>query len=198
MKAFVPVLLGLCLLGGAARAASVKQRKPSSKELAALKTTFEGKELVAKKALYVSTKSLGAFLFAPVLDFTSSPPLQLHLVQDQKIFTTLPPSPADKSWPILRFEGVVFKDLNDDGYEDVVTLTRYMPVSGPKANQVFTQAALYMGRGGKSFELASSDVLSKLNDTPPPSMGEVMKRLKKVDMQKLAPPAKVSTGPKKP
>lgn len=196
MKAFVPVLLGLCLAGGAAQAAAVKQRKPSGKELAALKQTFEGKELIAKKALAVSTKSLGSFFFAPVMDFTSNPPLQLHLIQDQKILATLQPTQADKSWPVLRFEGVLFKDVNEDGTEDVVTLTRYMPVSGPKANQVFTQAALYLGKGDKSFQLVTGEVHTAMNETPPPSLPEVLKRLKKLDKQKLALPARVSTAPK--
>ena len=195
MKAFIPVLLGLCLAGGSAQAAAVKQRKPSGRELSALKETFEGKELIVKKALAVSTKSLGSFLFAPVMDFTSNPPLQLHLIQDQKILTTLQPTPADKSWPVLRFEGVLFKDVNDDGNEDVVTLTRYMPVSGPKANQVFTQGALYLGKGDKSFQLVTGEVLTAINATPPASLPEVLKRLKKLDKQKLAVPAHVSTAP---
>ena len=29
----------------------------------------------------------------------------------------------------------MFKDVNDDGFEDVLTLTRYMPVTGPKADR---------------------------------------------------------------
>ena len=196
MKAFVPVLLGLCLLAGAAQAGALKQHKPSGRELAALKETFAGKELLAKKALSVSTKNSGSFLFAPVMDYTVNPALQLHVVQDKKIVFTLPSSAADKQWPILRFEGAFFKDLNDDGYEDVVTLTRYMPVSGPKANQVFTQAAVYLGRGGHSFELLTGDVSAALNDTPPPSLAEVQKRLKKLDKRKLAIPSQVSSTAK--
>jgi hypothetical protein len=193
------VLLGLCLLGSMAQAGGLKQRKPSGKELSALKETFAGKELLAKKALSVSTKNTGSFLFAPVMDYTVNPALQLHLVQaqDKKVVFTFPPSPADKKWPILRFEGVLFKDLNDDGYEDVVTLTRYMPVSGPKANQVFTQATVYLGRGINSFELLAGEVNDTLNATPPPSMGEVQKRLKKLDKRKLAFPSQVSSTAKK-
>ncbi|MFL5347410.1 MAG: hypothetical protein ACJ8AT_21710 [Hyalangium sp.] len=197
MKAFVPVLLGLCLLGGAAQAGAFKQRKPSGRELAALKETFSGKELLAKKALSVSTKNSGSFLFVPVMDYTVNPALQLHLVQDKKILFTFPPSSADKQWPILRFEGAFFKDLNDDGYEDLVTLTRYMPVSGPKANQVFTQAAVYLGRGSNSFELLTGEVSTALNETPPPSLAEVQKRLKRLDKRKLIFPSQVSSNAKK-
>ncbi|WP_224241185.1 hypothetical protein [Hyalangium gracile] len=195
-KALVPMFLGLCLAGSTALAAGVKQRKPSGREMATLKELFAGKELNTKKALSVSTKSMGAFLFAPVMDFTARPPLQLHLVQDQKILLTLAPTPGDKTWPVLRFEGVLFKDLNDDGFEDVVTLTRYMPMSGPKANQVFAQGALYLGRGGKSFELLTGEVHTALNETPPSSMADLQKRLKKLDKRKLVLPAQVSTGPK--
>ena len=197
MKAFVPVLLGLCLVGGVAQAGAFKQRKPSGRELAALKETFAGKELVAKKALSISTKNSGSFLFVPVMDYTANPPLQLHLVQDKKILFTFPPSAADKKWPILRFEGAFFKDLNDDGYEDAVTLTRYMPVHGPKANQVFTEAAVYLGRGGGSFELLTGEANETLNETPPPSLAEVQKRLKKLDKRKLAFPSQVSSNAKK-
>jgi hypothetical protein len=197
MRASVPFLLGLCLLTGAAQAGAVKQRKPSGRELAQVKQALAGKEPIAKKTLYVSMKSTGSFFFAPVMDFTANPPLQLHLLQDGKILQTLPPSPADKTWPILRFEGVLFKDVNEDGLEDAVTLTRYMPVSGPKANQVFNQAALYLGHPGKSFELAPDTTLNTLNATPPSSMSEVLKRLKTLDKQHLASPARVSSGPKR-
>jgi hypothetical protein len=196
MKVLVPFLLGVCLLGSAAEAGAVKQRKPNGRELAAVKEALQGKEPIPKKTLFVSMKSTGAFFFAPVMDFTSRPPLQLHFIQAGKVFHTLTPTPADKSWPILRFEGVLFKDVNDDGFEDVVTLTRYMPVSGPKADQVFNQAALYLSRQGKSFELLTGSVLDSLNETPPSSMSDVIKRLKKLDGQKLTLPARVSTGPK--
>jgi len=196
MRVFVPLFLGLCLLASAAQASAVKQRKPTGRELATLKESLEGKEPIAKKTLFVSMKSTGAFFFVPVMDFSARPPLQLYLVQDGKILHTLAPTPADKSWPILRFEGVLFKDVNEDGFEDVVTLTRYMPVTGPKADQVFNQAALYLGREGKSFELLTGEVLTALNETPPSSMGEVLKQLKKLDKQKLALPAQVSASPK--
>jgi hypothetical protein len=56
-----------------------------------VKEVLAGKEPIAKKTLYVSTKSTGAFFFAPVMDFTSRPPLQLHLIQDGKLLLTLPP-----------------------------------------------------------------------------------------------------------
>jgi hypothetical protein len=197
MKAFVPVLLGLCVLAGAAHAGgAVKQRKPTGKELAAVKEATSGKELIPKKTVYVASKSSGIFFFAPTMDFTARPPLQLNLVQDKKILATLTPSPGDKSWPVLRFEGALFKDVNEDGFDDLVTLTRYMPVSGPKANEVFNQAALYLGRGGKAFELVTGEVHDALNQTPPASLGEVQKRLKKLGKQKLSLPARVSTGPK--
>lgn len=196
MRVFVPLFLGLCLVGGTAQAGAVKQRKPKGRELALVKEALGGKEPVPKKVLFVTMKSTGSFFFVPVMDFTARPPLQLHLVQDKKILGTLAPTPADKSWPVLRFEGAVFKDVNDDGFEDVITLTRYMPVTGPKADQVFNQAALYLGREGKTFELLTGPVLDALNEKPPPSMGEVLKRLKKLDKQKLALPARVSSGPK--
>lgn len=197
MKAFVPMLLGLCLLAGTAQAGALKQRKPSGRDLAVLKEAFAGKELIVKKALSVSSKNSGSYLFAPVMDYTANPALQLHLIQDKKIVFTFPPSAADKQWPILRFEGAFFKDLNDDGYEDMVTLTRYMPVSGPKANQVFTQATVYMGRGGHSFEMLTGEVNTTLNDTPPPSLAEVQKRLKKMDKRKLTIASQVSSTAKK-
>jgi hypothetical protein len=197
MKASVPFLLGLLLVAGVAHAAgAVKQRKPTSRELAEVKRVLAGKEPIAKKTLYVATRSTGAFFFAPVMDFTSRPPLQLHLIQGGKILLTLAPSPADKQWPVLRFEGVTFKDVNDDGLEDVVTLTRYMPVTGPKADQVFNQAALYLGREGKSFELVTGELHDALNQTPPSSMAEAMKRVKRLDFQKRAVPTQVSTGSK--
>lgn len=196
MRVFVPLFFGLCLLGGPAQAGAVKQRKPTSRELASVKEALGGKEPLPKKALFVSTKSTGPFFFAPVMDFTAQPPLQLHLVQDKKLLLTLAPTPADKRWPVLRFEGVLFKDVNDDGLEDVVTLTKYMPVTGPKADQVFNQAALYLGRQGKSFELLTGPVVDTLNETPPKSLPDVLKQLKKLGKQKLALPARVSSGPK--
>jgi hypothetical protein len=195
MKAFVPFLLGLCLLGSAAQAA-VKQRKVKGKELALVKQALQGKEPMAKKTLFVSMKGTGAFFFAPVMDFSTRPPLQLHLIQNGKILQTLAPTPGDQRWPILRFEGVTFKDVNDDGYEDMVTLTRYMPVTGPQKDQAFNQAAIYLSREGKSFELLG-DALETLNAEPPPSsMGEVLKRVKELDKKKLALPAKSSVGAK--
>ncbi|HVG63067.1 MAG TPA: hypothetical protein VNA24_31175 [Hyalangium sp.] len=194
MKAFVPFLLGLCLLGSAAQAA-VKQRKPKGKELAQVKQALQGKAPVAKKTLHVSMKGTGAFLFAPVMDFSARPPLQLHLIQNGKILQTLAPTPGDKRWPILRFESVTFKDVNDDGYEDVVTLTRYMPVTGPQKDQAFNQAAVYLSRGGKSFELLLGEAHDTLNaEPPPPSMGEALKRLKQLDKKKLALPAQSNAG----
>lgn len=194
MKAFVPFLLGLCLLGSAAQAGAVKQRKPKGKELALVKQALQGRQPIAKKTLHVSMKGTGAFFFAPVMDFSASPPLQLHLIQNGKILHTLAPAPGDKRWPILRFEGVLFKDVNDDGFEDMVTLTRYMPVTGPQKDQAFNQAALYLSREGKSFELLLGEVHDALNAEPPPSLGEVQKRLKKIEKQKLALPAQSSSG----
>lgn len=197
MKAFVPFLLGLCLLGSAAQAGAVKQRKPKGKELALVKQALQGKEPMAKKTLYVSMKGTGAFFFAPVMDFSARPPLQLHLIQNGKILQTLAPAPGDQRWPILRFEGVTFKDVNEDGYEDVVTLTRYMPVTGPQKDQAFNQAALYLSREGKSFELLQGEVHSTLNaEPPPPSMSEVLKRLKSLDKARLVLPAQSSAGAK--
>jgi hypothetical protein len=196
MKASVLVLLGLCLLGGAALARPTKQRKPSGRELTQAKQALAGQELIAKKAISVALKGLGPCVFAPVMDYKSTPPLQLHLVQGGKILFTLAPTAADKAWPILRFEGAQFHDVNDDGFEDVVTLTRYMPVSGPRADQAFNQTALYLSEEGKAFTLAAKEVHDALNQEPPSSLGEVLKRLKKLDKQKLASPARVSTGPK--
>lgn len=195
MKAFVPFLLGMFLLGSAAQAGAVKQRKPKGKELAQVKQALQGKAPMAKKTLYVSMKSTGAFFFVPVMDFSARPPLQLHLIQNGKILQTLAPTPGDKKWPILRFEGVTFKDVNDDGLEDLVTLTRYMPVTGPQKDQAFNQAAIYLNRGGKSFELLPGEPHDTLNaEPPPPSMGEVLKRLKKLDKKKLALTAQGSAG----
>ncbi len=196
MKAFVPFLLGLCLLGSVAQGA-VKQRKPKGKELALVKQALQGKEPIAKKTLHVSMKGTGAFFFTPVMDFSARPPLQLHLIQNGKILQTLEPAPGDKRWPILRFEGVTFKDVNEDGFEDVVTLTRYMPVTGPQKDQAFNQAALYLSREGKSFELLLGQVHDTLNAEPaPPSMGEALKRLKQLGKQKLVLPAQSSSSPK--
>jgi hypothetical protein len=199
MKAFVPFLLGLSLLGSAAQGA-VKQRKPKGKELALVKQALQGKQPIAKKTLHVSSmKGTGTFLFTPVMDFAATPPLQLHLIQNGKILHTLAPPPGDKRWPILRFEGVLFKDVNGDGFEDVVTLTRYLPVKGPQKDQAFNQAALYLSRQGKSFELLLGEVHDALNaEPPPPSLGEVQKRLKKLGTQKLALPAQSSSGAAKP
>jgi hypothetical protein len=196
MKAFVPFLLGLCLLGSAAEAGPVKQRKPKRKELALVKRALQGKQPIAKKTLHVSMKGTGTFFFAPVMDFATSPPLHLHLIQNGKILHTLAPAPGDKRWPILRFEGVLFKDVNDDGFEDVVTLTRYMPVKGPQKDQAFNQAALYLSRQGKSFELLSGEVHDAINAKPPSSLGEVQKRLRKLGKKKLALPAQGSSGAK--
>jgi hypothetical protein len=197
MKAFVPFLLGLCLLGGVAQAGAVKQRKPKGKEMALVKQALQGKEPVAKKTLYVSMKSTGAFFFAPVMDFSARPPLQLHLIKNGKILQTLAPTPGDKRWPILRFEGVTFKDVNEDGHEDVVTLTRYMPVTGPQKDQAFNQAAVYLSREGKSFEPLLGEVHDTLNaEPPPPSMGDALKRLKSLDKKKLVLPAQSSAGSK--
>jgi hypothetical protein len=195
MKAFVPFLLGLCLLGSAAQARAVKQRKPKGRELAHVKQALQGREPIAKKTLYVSMKGTGVFFFAPVMDFSARPPLQLHLIQKGKILQTLAPTPGDKRWPILRFEGVTFKDVNNDGYEDMVTLTRYMPVTGPQKDHAFNQAALYLSRGGKSFELVLGEVHDTLNaEPPPPSMGEALKRLKSLGKKKLVLPAQSSAG----
>lgn len=196
MRVFVPLFFGLCLLGGSAQAGAVKQRKPTGRELASVKEALGGKEPVPKKALFVSMKSTGPLFFVPVMDFTAQPPLKLHLVQDKKVLTTLASTPADKRWPVLRFEGVLFKDVNEDGLEDVVTLTKYMPVTGPKADQVFNQAAIYLGREGKAFELLSGPAIDSLNETPPKSMPDLLKQLKKLDKQKLALPARVSSSPK--
>lgn len=190
MKAFVPFLLGLCVLGSAAQAGAVKQRKPKGKELALVKRALQGRAPMPKKTLYVSMKGTGAFFFAPVMDFSAMPPLQLHLIQNGRILQTLAPTPGDKRWPILRFEGVTFRDVNQDGYEDVVTLTRYMTVKGPRKDQPFNQAAVYLSREGKSFELLLGEAHDTLNAAPPPSsMGEALKRLKSLDKKKLALPA---------
>jgi hypothetical protein len=67
----------------------------------------------------------------------------------------------------------MFKDVNDDGFEDVLTLTRYMPVTGPKADQVFNQAALYLSQGGKSFELAEAGETSRQAEAHPPRSGQL-------------------------
>jgi hypothetical protein len=196
MKASVLFLLGLSLLAVPAQAGAVKQRKPSSRELAQAKQALSGQELLVKKALHVVLKELGPCLFTPAMDYSANPPLRLHLVQDGQLLLTLSPSPADKAWPVLRFEGAVFRDVNDDGFEDVVTLSRYMPVSGPRADQVFNQAALYLNQEGKTFVLASREIHDALNEEPPSSLNEVLKRLKKLDKQQLVLPAQVSTGPK--
>lgn len=199
MKAFVPVLLGLSLLGGAAQARPArpaKQRKPPAKELAKAKELLAGRELVTKKTFQVTLKGAGKCLFAPAMDYKVSPPLQLHLIQGGKLLHTLSSTQADKAWPILRFENVQFQDVNNDGFEDVLTLTRYMPVVGPRAGKAFNQAGVYLSNEGKSFELAPREVHDSLNQEPPSSLGEVVKRLKKIDRQKLTVPVQVSTTPR--
>ncbi|EAU62338.1 hypothetical protein STIAU_1752 [Stigmatella aurantiaca DW4/3-1] len=159
-------------------------------------------EPVAKKTFQVALKGAGSLLFVPVLDFTVQPPLRLHLVQDGKILHTLSSSAADKAWPILQFEDVSFKDVNGDGFEDILTLARYMPGVGPKAGKPFHQAAVYLSRGGKSFEPVAKDVGDALNQPPPSKLPEVLKRLKKISKARLslpkpAPPAptQVSASP---
>ncbi|MDC0712290.1 hypothetical protein POL68_27735 [Stigmatella sp. ncwal1] len=201
MKASVPWLLGVCLLGSAAEAG--KPRKPNAREQAEVKQALSGTgEPVSKKTFQVGLKGAGSLLFVPVLDFTVQPPLRLHLVQDGKILHTLSPSAADKAWPILQFEDVSFKDVNGDGFEDILTLARYMPGVGPKAGKPFRQAAVYLSRGGKSFEPVSKDVSDALNQSPPSKLAEVLKRLKKIskarlNLPKTAPPAptQVSASP---
>jgi hypothetical protein len=205
MKALVPLLLGLCVLATEAQAAKAKapkaakpakQRKPSGRDLAMVKQVLAGRELVAKKTSQVTLKGAGSCVFAPALDYKVSPPLQLHLIQSGKILHTLSPTAADKAWPILRFENVVFQDVNTDGFEDVLTLTRYMPVVGPRAGKAFNQVGLYLSHEGKSFEPAAKEVHETLNNEPPASLAEVVKRLQKVDKAKLAVPVQVSATPK--
>ena len=71
-----------------------------------------------------------------------------------------------------------------------LTLTRYMPVTGPQKDQPFNQAAVYLSREGKSFELLLGEVHDTLNAEPsPPSMGEALKRLKNLDKKKFVVPA---------
>jgi hypothetical protein len=196
MKAFTSVLLGLCLLAGGAHAKPAKPRKPSGRDLAMVKQVLADRELIAKKTFQVTLKGAGACLFAPAMDYKASPPLQLHLIQSGRILHTLAPTPADKAWPILRFENVMFQDVNADGFEDVLTLTRYMPVVGPKAGKAFNQVGLYLSNQGKSFEPVAKELNDSLNDDPPSSLNEVIKQLKKVDKQKLAVPVQVSATPK--
>jgi hypothetical protein len=196
MKVFTAVLLGLCLLAGGAQAKPAKQRKPSSRDMAMVKKVLADRELVAKKTFQVTLKGAGACFFAPAMDYKASPPLQLHLIQRGSILHTLAPTPADKAWPILRFENVMFEDVNSDGFEDVLTLTRYMPVVGPRAGKAFNQVGLYLSNGGKSFELVPKELHESLNQEPPASLNAVLKQLKKIDKQKLAVPAQVSATPR--
>jgi len=195
MKAFTAVLLGLCLLAGGAQARPAKQRKPSSRDMAMVKQVLTDRELIPKKTYQVSLKGAGACLFAPAMDYKASPPLQIHLIQSGRILHTLSPTPADKAWPILRFENVLFEDVNSDGFEDVLTLTRYMPVVGERAGKAFNQVGLYLSNGGKAFEQVSKELHESLNKEPPASLKEVLKRLKKIDKQKLAVPVQVSATP---
>jgi hypothetical protein len=196
MKASTTVLLGLCLLAAGAQAKPAKQRKPSKRDMAMVKQALPGRELMPKKTFQVTLKGAGACVFAPAMDYKASPPLQLHLLQGGRILHTLSPSPADKAWPILRFENVLFEDVNADGFEDVLTLTRYLPVVGPRAGKAFNQVGLYLSHGGKSFEPVAQELHESLNEEPPASLAEVQKRLKKVDKRKLAVPVQVSTTPK--
>jgi len=196
MKAFTAVLLGLGLLTGGAQAKPAKPRKPSSKDMAMVKQVLADRELIAKKTFQVTLKGAGACLFAPAMDYKASPPLQLYLIQSGRIIHTLTPSLADKTWPVLRFENVMFQDVNADGFEDVLTLTRYMPVVGPRAGKAFNQVGLYLSREGKAFEPVAKELHQSLNEDPPESLNEVLKRLKKVDKQKLAAPVQVSATPK--
>lgn len=194
MKVCVPVLLGVCLLGSAAEAG--KQRKPSARELAQVKQALPSGQPVVKKTFHVTLKGTGAFFFVPVLDFAAQPPLRVQLIQDGKVLLTLAPTEADKAWPILQFEDVQFKDVNGDGYEDVLTLARYMPGVGPRAGKPFNQAQVYLSQGGKAFEPVAKEVSTALNEPPPPKLAEVLKRLKKVGKAKLTAPAQVSAVPK--
>lgn len=187
MKASVPWLLGMCLLAGAAHAG--KPRKPNAREQAEVKQTLAGAgEPVLKKTVQVVLKGAGSVLFVPVLDFTAQPPLRLVLLQDGKVLHTLAASEADKAWPILQFQDVAFKDVNGDGFEDVLTLARYMPGVGPKAGKPFNQAAVYLSRGGKSFEPLAKEVSGGLNQPPPAKLAEVLKRLKKISKTRLSLP----------
>ena len=196
MKAFTSVLLGLCLLAGGAQAKPAKQRKPSGRDMAMVKQVLTDRQLFPKKTFQVTLKGAGACLFAPAMDYKASPPLQLHLLQDGRILHTLSPTAADKAWPILRFENVMFDDVNSDGFEDVLTLTRYMPVVGERAGKAFNQVGLHLSNEGKSFELAPKDVHESLNTEPPASLKDVLKQLKKFDKKKLAVPVQVSATPK--
>lgn len=196
MKALTAVLLGLCLLASGAQAKPAKQRKPSRKDMAMVKQVLVDRELIAKKTFQVTLKGAGACVFAPAMDYKASPPLQLHLIQSGRILHTLAPSAADKTWPVLKFENVMFQDVNADGFEDVLTLTRYMPVIGPRAGKAFNQVGLYLSNEGKSFEPAAKELHESLNGEPPASLNVVLKALKKIDKQKLAVPVQVSATPK--
>jgi hypothetical protein len=194
MKASVPWLLGVCLLASAAEAG--KPRKPNAREQAEVKQTLAGAgEPVLKKTVQVGLKGAGSVLFVPVLDFTAQPPLRRLLLQDGKVLHTLAASDADKAWPILQFEDVAFKDVNGDGFEDVLTLARYMPGVGPKAGKPFNQVAVYLSRGGKSFEPVAKAVSDGLNQPPPAKLAEVFKRLKKVSKTRLSLPKVASAAP---
>ncbi len=188
------MLLGVLLLAGASQARPPKPRKAKARELALVKKLLPGRELATKKILHVVLKGAGACLFAPAMDYTVSPPLQLHLIQGGRILFTLSPTPADKAWPILRFEDVLFRDVNGDGYEDVLTLTRYMPVVGPRAGKAFNQTGLYLSDQGKSFELVDSKVLKAINEPAPARLSSVVKELAKMDKRKLAVPSQVSSS----
>lgn len=196
MKAFTPVLLGLCLLAAGAQAKPAKQRKPSKRDMAMVKQVLTDRELIPKKTFQVTLKGAGACVFAPAMDYKSAPPLQLHLLQGGRILHTLAPTAADKAWPVLRFENVMFEDVNSDGFEDVLTLTRYMPVVGPRAGKAFNQVGLYLSNEGKSFEPVAKELHESLNTEPPASLKDVLKQLKKIDKQKLAVPVQISATPK--
>ncbi|SEU23493.1 hypothetical protein [Stigmatella erecta] len=194
MKASVPWLVGVCLLAGAAEAG--KPRKPNAREQAEVKQALAGAgEPVLKKTVQVVLKGAGSVLFVPVLDFTAQPPLRLLLLQDGKVLHTLAASEADKAWPILQFQDVAFKDVNGDGFEDVLTLARYMPGVGPKAGKPFHQAAVYLSRGGKSFEPVAKEVSGGLNQPPPAKLAEVLKRLKKISKTRLSLPRPAPAAP---
>lgn len=118
-----------------------------------------GGRLIQDQTFEVELAPLGKVTFASYEPDVSQEPLTdvtFQLQKDGRTILTLEGMYEDNiraNESFLQVEAVSFPDYNNDGYNDIIIICNYAPVSGPEVGTGYSEARIYSGNAQGSFTL---------------------------------------------
>ncbi len=148
-------------------------------DLQNLQSAFPDQRLIANQVFRVNFQGFGSCTFVPLVKSAENrPKLSLNLAKLEQIIYTFPASDAAETWAFFELTAVAFRDVNQDGFEDVITIAQYLTGAGPTGAEPFPVATVYFNDQGKAFQLDES-LNRQLEQAHTKTIGEVLRALKR-------------------